>query len=315
MQHKSDEAIRKKALEDSLIICGEFDVVGHRMNYVLRVSTFGTKNGIHCSKVYFGLLDDTTREYSEQTYSYDANQVIVEDNKLMIRTDKFELSDSVYGLKIYISYETFTLDFLLNHDDNLLKPQIKGRDDSDKKNGMYAYPNCTTVGSVSISNEYFNVNGTASYIRHYHDNPNFFERRFARFSKQEEEKMNTVFGFFTLSNGLKITYLTIGNETTYNDFFVTFNRFGVVEEKTLFPIQNIVNYYMNLENKDEEYLMFELKTFDERIKLRVKRKMNIMTDLSPEHPEHIAGDRFTRIVGDFEGNKVSGFGYLSVTNI
>ena len=44
-------------------------------------------------------------------------------------------------------------------------------------------------------------------------------------------------------------------------------------------------------------------------------KMNIMTDLSPEHPEHIAGDRFTRIVGDFEGNKVSGFGYLSVTNI
>jgi hypothetical protein len=116
MSRDVDIAIRKNYFEDSILLLGEFSVLGHDMNYVLRVTSFGSKSSGENIQVYFGLLDDTMREFSEVRYFYESDKIRVNDSKLMIRADEVEISETIYGLKVFIKYESVTLDFLVEND-------------------------------------------------------------------------------------------------------------------------------------------------------------------------------------------------------
>ena len=105
----TDVAIRKNYFEDTIVILGDFNVAGHDMNYVLRVSSYGSKVNGQNVRVYFGLLDDTKREYSEYKQEYPGEKVIIDDAHLLVRTDMIEINDSPEGLKLYINYETIAV--------------------------------------------------------------------------------------------------------------------------------------------------------------------------------------------------------------
>ena len=88
-----DVAIRKNYFEDTIVLLGDFNLAGHNLNYVIRVSSYGTRFGENKVRVYFALLDDTLRQYDEEIIDYSADEVILDENRLLIRTDKFEIKD------------------------------------------------------------------------------------------------------------------------------------------------------------------------------------------------------------------------------
>ena len=128
----TDIAIRKNYFEDTIVLLGDFNVAGHDMNYVLRISSYGSKTNGNNVRVYFGLLDDTKREYTEQNYEYPGDKVIIDDAHLLVRTDMVELPN---GVKIprrqyeqeYATGETRTdvqeqSDFEINEFGEIIRP-------------------------------------------------------------------------------------------------------------------------------------------------------------------------------------------------
>ena len=48
----TDIAIRKNYFEDTIVLLGDFSVAGHDMNYVLRISSYGSKVNGQNIRVY-----------------------------------------------------------------------------------------------------------------------------------------------------------------------------------------------------------------------------------------------------------------------
>ena len=140
----TDIAIRKNYFEDTIVLLGDFSVAGHDMNYVLRISSYGSKVNGQNIRVYFGLLDDTKREYSEYKQEYTGDQVIIDDGHLLFRTDMVEINDSPEGLKLYINYETIVIDFLIKRGDDKIDIKKFGKSQDGGKVVTYAYPECTS---------------------------------------------------------------------------------------------------------------------------------------------------------------------------
>lgn len=303
----TDIAIRKNYFEDTIVLLGDFSVAGHDMNYVLRISSYGSKVNGQNIRVYFGLLDDTKREYSEYKQEYTGDQVIIDDGHLLVRTDMVEINDSPEGLKLYINYETIVIDFLIKRGDDKIDIKKFGKSQDGGKVVTYAYPECTSNGHVTTLNNYFETVGSVFYIRHSQtfDTLFGFKKKVVRLT----DNSHFMFGFFKLSNFKKLMFGTFSSEDETTDMLAVMS-YGDIYEVAIQPMRKIMMDYIEAENKEEVIIKPNIASFDDKVALRCKTKLNTNEGMSPDEPNFKMYDKFVRCVGTFKDTKVTGYGYM-----
>ena len=303
----TDIAIRKNYFEDTIVLLGDFSVAGHDMNYVLRISSYGSKVNGQNIRVYFGLLDDTKREYSEYKQEYTGDQVIIDDGHLLFRTDMVEINDSPEGLKLYINYETIVIDFLIKRGDDKIDIKKFGKSQDGGKVVTYAYPECTSNGHVTTINNYFETVGSVFYIRHSQtfDSLFGFKKKVVRLT----DNSHFMFGFFKLSNFKKLMFGTFSSEDETTDMLAVMS-YGDIYEVAIQPMRKIMMDYIEAENKEEVIIKPNIASFDDKVALRCKTKLNTNEGMSPDEPNFKMYDKFVRCAGTFKDTKVTGYGYM-----
>ena len=318
MSRDVDIAIRKNYFEDTILLLGEFTVLGHDMNYVLRVTSFGSRSSGENMQVYFGLLDDTMREFSEVRYFYNSDKIRVENDKLMIRADEVEINETIYGLKVFIKYESITLDFLVENDGHRSEFHSLGKSNLNNRMEGYSYPYCTTQGTALIGSNYCEVNGQAFYLRRYQNHGGFFDRRLGqtailrRGADSSEKAMHSLYGFFVLSNGRRLMFASYGNDPEQDDIFVMSTTTGSIEVE-VDPILIACTDYGGEVGESGKDITVRLKAADEEFQLKTRRDLEMTQDISPEQKDFRMYDRFARMGGRFRGVKVSGDGCMIYT--
>ena len=303
----TDIAIRKNYFEDTIVLLGDFSVAGHDMNYVLRISSYGSKVNGQNIRVYFGLLDDTKREYSEYKQEYTGDQVIIDDGHLLFRTDMVEINDSPEGLKLYINYETIVIDFLIKRGDDKIDIKKFGKSQDGGKVVTYAYPECTSNGHVTTLNNYFETVGSVFYIRHSQtfDSLFGFKKKVVRLT----DNSHFMFGFFKVSNFKKLMFGTFSSEDETTDMLAVMS-YGDIYEVAIQPMRKIMMDYIEAENKEEVIIKPNIASFDDKVALRCKTKLNTNEGMSPDEPNFKMYDKFVRCAGTFKDTKVTGYGYM-----
>ncbi len=318
MSRDVDIAIRKNYFEDSILLLGEFTVLGHNMNYVLRVTSFGSRSSGENLQVYFGLLDDTMREFSETRYFYNSDKIRVENEKLMIRADDVEINETIYGLKVFIKYESVTLDFLVENDGHKAQFQSLGKSNLNNRIEGYSYPYCTTEGTAFIGNNYCEVTGQAFYIRRFQNHGGFFDRRLGQTAvlRGSAEKgpsvMRSIYGFFVLSNGRRILFASYGNDVEQDDLCAVSTTAGGMEV-SVEPIQIATTDFGGEVGESGKDVTIRVKAVDGEFALKTRRDLIMSQDLSPEQKEFRMYDRFARMGGRFRDEKVTGYGCIMYT--
>ena len=317
MSRDVDIAVRKNYFEDSILVIGEFEVVGHTMNYVLRVTSFGSRSSGENIQVYFGLLDDTMREFSETRYFYPSDKIRVENEKLMIRADDVEINETIYGLKVFVKYESVTLDFLLENDGHKATFDSLGKQNLNNRIEGYAYPYCTMTGTALIGNTYREVSGQSFYIRRFQNHGGFFDRRIGQTAilsrgNDSEKAMHSLYGFFILSNGRRVMFGSYGNDREQDDYVGLSTTAGGIEvevEKIMIDASDFGGE-VGESGKD---VTVRIKAVDEEFSLKTRRDLTMTQDLSPDQKDFRMYDRFARMGGRFRGEKVSGYGCMMYT--
>lgn len=303
----TDIAIRKNYFEDTIVLLGDFNVAGHDMNYVLRISSYGSKVNGQNIRVYFALLDDTKREYSEQRYEYTADQVRIDDNHLLVRTDLFEINDSPEGLRLHLDYETLVLDFVIKRGPDKIDIKKFGKPQEGGKVVTYAYPECTSSGHVTTLDNYFETVGNVFYIRHSQTFDSLFG--FRKKAVRSEDDSHFMFGFFKLSNFRKIMFGTFSSEEVETDMLAVMS-YGDIIELAIQPMRKIMMEFINAENKEETIIRPNISSFDSRVALKCKTRLNINEHMAPEDDNFKMYDKFVRCAGTYKDTKVTGYGYL-----
>ena len=303
----TDVAIRKNYFEDTIVILGDFNVAGHDMNYVLRVSSYGSKVNGQNVRVYFGLLDDTKREYSEYKQEYPGENVIIDDAHLLVRTDMIEINDSPEGLKLYINYETIVMDFLIKRGEDKIDIKKFGKSQDGGKVVAYAYPECRSSGHVTTLNNYFETVGNVFYIRHSQtfDSLFGFRKKVIRIT----DNSHFMFGFFKLSNFKKLMFGTFSSEEETTDMMAVMS-YGDIVEMAIQPLRLAMMGFIQTEDKENAIIRPNIATFDDRVMLKCKTKLNINENMSPDDENFKMYDKFVRCVGTFKDSKVTGYGYV-----
>lgn len=309
MKYKTDIAIRKNYFEDTIVILGDFDIAGHNMNYVLRMSCYGSRMNGRNVRVYFALLDDTKREYSEVSYDYDSDTVIIDDNRLLVRTDKFELRDSDEGLKVFINYETIIFDFVIKRSNDKIDIKKFGKSNEGGKVETYTYPECYAAGHATVLDNYMDIAGNAFYIRHSQSFENSLAKRLFGKKSSIEEKSNFMFGFFKMSDDRKLMLGSFNSEKESTDQLGVL-RYGDLQERDIEPLKKTMMEYINAEDKETRILTLNINSFTNKFAIKCKTRMNCCENLSPEDPNFRMFDKFVRCAGNYEGDKVTGYGYL-----
>ena len=315
MARETDIAIRKNYFEDSIILMGEFNVMGHDMNYVLRVSSFGSRSsGGEKIQVYFGILDDTMREFSETRYLYDSEAIRVENDKLMIRANEVEINETYYGLKVFVRCEGITLDLLVSNDGHKSEFRSLGKGSLNNRIEGYSYPYCTTEGTALIGNNYREVTGQAFYVRRFQNHGGFFDRRIGqtailRGGDNSEKTPRSLYGFFVLSNGRRLMFASYGNDREQDDFSAVSMVSGA-QEKELDPIRIDEKEFGGDVGESGKDVTVRLHATDDEFTLKTRRELVMTRDCSPEQKDFCLFDRFARMGGRFRDEKVSGFGCM-----
>ena len=317
MSRDVDIAIRRNYFEDSILILGEFDVLGHHMNYVLRVSSFGSRSSGENLQVYFGLLDDTMRDFTETRYLYPLEKIRVSEEKLMIRADDVEIYETAYGLKMFIKYDSMTLDFLISNDGHKSEFQALGKGALSNRMEGYAYPYCTLEGTALIGSNYSEVTGQAYYVRRYQNHGGFFDRKLGqtailRGDSGNDKAMRSLYGFFVLSNGRRILFASYGNDWEQDDYIGISTVTGA-EEIEANPILISSSEFGGEVGESGLDVTVRIKSLDEAVSLKTRRDLVRTMDVSPENKDFSLCDRFARIGGRFHGEKVSGYGCMIYT--
>ncbi len=317
MSRDVDIAIRKNYFEDSILLLGEFSVLGHDMNYVLRVTSFGSKSSGENIQVYFGLLDDTMREFSEVRYFYESDKIRVNDSKLMIRADEVEISETIYGLKVFIKYESVTLDFLVENDGHRSEYHSLGKSNLNNRIEGYTYPYCTTQGTAFIGNNYCEVNGQCFYVRRFQHHGGFFDRRLGqtailRGGRDSDKGMQSLYGFFVLSNGRRILFASYGNDREQDDFVGLSTSTGS-KEVEVEPILIAATDFGGDVGSSGKDVTVRLKAVDGEFTLKTRRDLEMTQDIAPDNKDFRMYDRFARMGGRFHDEKVSGYGCMILT--
>ena len=318
---QADVAIRRHYFEDTLMLIAEFNVLGHEMNYVLRISSFGSRSDGQNIQVYFGLLDDTMRDFTEARYVYDADQIMVDRKKLLIRAENVEINETFQGLKVFIKSDAVTLDFLAVNDGH--RKDIRSLEELEINNRLegYAYPYCTTEGTALIGTNYCDLHGTAFYGRRYQNRGGRLDRRTGQtsilrsFSRSEPEPQNSeatsLYGTFVLSDGKRFSFGTFGDGKNQDDVFVLTAGNNMSEVKIL-PIRTTIEDTGDPEHPDKDVTLY-LQSEDPAFSLKARRVLTLNEGLSPDKKDFRLYDRFARLSGTFEGEKVHGYGCLIMT--
>ncbi len=185
--------------------------------------------------------------------------------------------------------------------------------------GAYVYPDCTTKGNVILSDKYFDVTGNAYVIRKYQfKEANMFTGLLRRTS--DDLDYNSMMAFMVLNNDTKIFMGSYGGDKK-EDFMIGITPMGF-ENKLIFEIQNDIDTYVNRGSKTDEPLYLAIMSKDERVNLKFKRKLKkVFTKIVPEDADEQTKinseirlyDRFIRVVGFYNREKVSGYGYIAIS--
>lgn len=314
MSRDVDIAIRRNYFVDSILVLGEFDVLGHHMNYVLRVSSFGSRSAGENLQVYFGLLDDTMRDFTETRYLYPLDKIRVSDDKLMIRADDVEIYETAYGLKTFIKYDAVTLDFMISNDGHKSQFRALGKGNLSNRMEGYTYPYCTLEGTALIGTNYSEVTGQAFYVRRYQHHGGFFDRKLGqtailRGAENAEKGMRSLYGFFVLSNGKRVLFASYGNDWEQDDL-VSVSTISGAEELETTPILISASEFGGEVGEAGMDVTVRIKSVDEEVVLKTRRDLIRTMDVSPENKEFSLCDRFARMGGRYHGEKVSGYGCM-----
>ncbi len=329
---EADVAIRKHYFEDTILILGEFDILGHDMHYTLRVSSFGSRTNGQKLQIYFGLLDETMREFTETRYLYDSDNVIIDRDQLLIRTEHVEIRESFNGVKVYVEGESLTLDFTLENDGHRSDIRSLERMDVNNRTEGYSYPYCLTEGTALIGNNYSPVHGTAYYIRRFQNRPGRFDKRTGQtsilrgFSRNESDNDDSegfsLYGFFVLSNGRRLFFGSFGNDSSHDDICIVTSG-STTYEKKIEPIQNAIvdveapeqgstDSGANPPHPDKDVTV-RVTAADGEFYLKARRVLNLTEDFSPEKKDLRQYDRFVRATGKHENERIVGYGYMTLS--
>ena len=323
---EADIAIRRNYFEDTFLLIGEFKMLDHDMNYVLRISSFGSRSGNEQNiQVYFGLLDDTMREFTESRFIYDQNQVIMDPKRLLLRAENVELNETYSGLKVYVHTDTVTLDFLVSNDGHKNDFRSLERLEINNRVEGYAYPYCLTEGTALIGQNYSDVMGSLYYLRRFQNHPGRFDRRTGQtsilrgFSRNEADapgqEANSLYGFFTLSDGKRISFgaFGYGNE---QDHYCVLTEGNLINEHPINPIQFSVTDSPDPEDPEaspNKEVIVRVEASDDKFSLKLRRVLTLSENVSPEKKDFRIYDRFARLSGTIDGHKIHGHGCLVLT--
>lgn len=304
-----DVAIRKNYFEDTIVLLGDFNLAGHNLNYVIRVSSYGTRFGENKVRVYFALLDDTLRQYDEEIIDYSADEVILDENRLLIRTDKFEIKDVGDEISVYFNYKTIIFDFNIRFKCEKIQIKRFGKPVEGGKVDTYAYPECITEGHATTDDKYHEIHGKLFYVRHAQNFENILTRKFKINRAVDVNRPHIMFAFYSLTNGRK---LILGSFTHQDEHI---DQLGIMihmdfHEKDIEPLRKSITEYMNQENKEGLILKLNINAFDNRFALKCKTAFNINEGMSPADLEFTMYDKFVRCGGIYDNEKVSGYGYM-----
>ena len=303
----TDIAIRKNYFEDTIVLLGDFNVAGHDMNYVLRISSYGSKTNGHNVRVYFALLDDTLRQFSETNEEYRGDQVIIDDDRLLVRTDMFEINDSPQGLRLHLDYETLVLDFIIRRGADKIDIKKFGKPQEGGKVVTYAYPECSSSGHVTTNNNYYETAGNVFYIRHSQTFDSLFG--FKKKIVKTDDNTHFMFGFFKLSNYKKIMFGTFSSEEETTDMLAVM-AYGDIIEIAIQPMKRVMMDFLKADNKEEMIIRPNISSFDSRVALKCKTRLNICEHMAPDDDNFKMYDKFVRCAGTYKDSKVTGYGYL-----
>ena len=320
-KREADIAIRRGYFEDTILLIGEFDFLEHHMNYVLRLSSFGSRGDNLNLQVYFGLLDDTMRDFSESRYLYSNDQVIVDKDRLWIRSESVEIRESYEGLKVYVKDEAITLDFLIKNDGNRSDLRSLERMEMNNRLEGYSYPYCLAEGTALIGQNYDSVHGTAFYLRRFQNHGGRFDRRTGQtsilrgFSRNEpvfvDDEAFSLYGFFTLANGKRLGFGSFGDGKFQDDFLLV-NSGGSTHEYRIRPIRITISDSGDPEHPDKDVHVL-IETENDDYILKTRRVLTRTENLSPEKKDFLMYDRFARLTGTANGTKITGHGCLILT--
>jgi len=316
-----DIAIRQGYFEDTLLMIGEFDFLGHAMNYVLRVSSFGSKGDKANVQIYFGLLDDTMRDFSEARHFYEIGQTIIDKDRLWLRSESVELRETMQGLKVYVNDDAITLDFVVQNDGVKIDLRTLEKMGINNRLEGYSYPYCLSEGTALIGENYGTVQGTLFYMRRYQNHPGRYDKRIGQtsllrgFSRSaqasQEPEANSLYGFFTLSNGKRVVFGYFGDGREQDDYLVVTAGNNTSEHK-IKPIQAAIHDTGDEERPDKDVLVL-IQSADDEFTLKMRRVLTLTDNLSPEKKDFKLYDRFVRLSGNWNGSKITGCGCLVMT--
>ena len=320
-KREEDIAIRLGYFEDTLLMIGEFDFQGHNMNYVLRVSSFGSKNEKANVQVYFGLLDDTMRDFSEARHFYEAGQTIIDKDRLWLRSESVELRETFQGLKVYVKDDAITLDFIVQNDGVKIDLRTLEKMGINNRLEGYSYPYCLSEGTALIGANYANVQGTLFYMRRYQNHPGRYDKRIGQtsllrgFSRSEQGPSGpealSLYGFFTLSNGKRVAFGSFGDGKDQDDYMVVTSGNSTSEHR-IRPIQDTITDTGDEERPDKDVRVV-IESAEDEFTLKMRRVLTLTDNLSPEKKDFKLYDRFARLSGNWNGSKISGYGVLVLT--
>ena len=316
-----DIAIRQGYFEDTLLMIGEFDFLGHAMNYVLRVSSFGSKSEKANVQVYFGLLDDTMRDFSEARHFYEIGQTIIDKDRLWLRSESVELRETFQGLKVYVKDDAITLDFMVQNDGVKIDLRTLEKMGINNRLEGYSYPYCLSEGTALIGENYSNVQGTLFYMRRYQNHAGRYDKKVGQtsllrgFSRSvqtaQEPEANSLYGFFTLSNGKRVAFGYFGDGREQDDYLVVTAGNSTSEHK-IKPIQASIHDTGDEERPDKDVLVL-IQSAEDEFTLKMRRVLTLTDNLSPEKKDFKLYDRFVRLSGNWNGSKITGCGCMVLT--
>ena len=76
------------------------------------------------------------------------------------------------------------------------------------------------------------------------------------------------------------------------------------------PLRLTMMGFIQTEDKENAIIRPNIATFDDRVMLKCKTKLNINENMSPDDENFKMYDKFVRCVGTFKDSKVTGYGYV-----
>ena len=317
MRVEAENAIKKEFFEDTLMLLGEFTVAGHDMQYLLRLSNYGSAKKPANANIsaYFAMLDDTKREFVEADSNGPATEAVVGEHKLLIRKNNIEISETNRGLRMFVDIDAITIDFIVSKDCknvNVGDPNVKF---DNIKLSSYSCPSCFTYGSCTFANQYYEVRGRAIYLRSFQEKVDWttiLTRRLSR-KNENEKKLFLSRGVFHLSNTNNIVLFTGEMGEQSNEWIKVVLTNGGFDQVKFLPIKQDINRFIENADNITEPTLFVIRSDDDSVRLKFKVLPLKREDLSRDSEGYVLHERFTRIAGVYQGEKVSGYGYISMS--